>query len=135
MQIIENLIQSKVSALVITPSGSKEIVPAIVKANQAGIPVVILDTRVNPEALAAANGKIAAFIGSDNLEGGKLAGELMVKTLGGKGKVATGSTIGVISSWTSSGCIGGLQEAEADERLIEVLQLLPGIEELVELLG
>ncbi len=88
MQIIENLIQSKVSALVITPSGSKEIVPAIVKANQAGIPVIILDTRVNPEALAAANGKIAAFIGSDNLEGGKLAGELMVKTLGGKGKVA-----------------------------------------------
>lgn len=88
MQIIENLIQSKVSALVITPSGSKEIVPAIVKANQAGIPVVILDTRVNPEALAAANGKIAAFIGSDNLEGGKLAGELMVKELGGKGKVA-----------------------------------------------
>ncbi|MFN0086014.1 MAG: sugar ABC transporter substrate-binding protein [Blastocatellia bacterium] len=88
MQIIENLIQSRVSALCVTPSGSKEIVPAIVKANQAGIPVVILDTRVNPEALAAANGKVAAFIGSDNLEGGRLAGELMVKTLGGKGMVA-----------------------------------------------
>lgn len=88
MQIIENLIQSKVSALCITPSGSKEIVPAIVKANQAGIPVVILDTRVNPEALQAAGGKIAAFIGSDNLEGGKLAGEFMAKTLSGAGKVA-----------------------------------------------
>lgn len=88
MQIIENLIQSKVSGLCITPSGSKEIVPAIVKANQAGIPVVILDTRVNPEALAAAGGKIASFIGSDNLEGGKLAGEFMVKALGGQGKVA-----------------------------------------------
>lgn len=88
MQIIENLIQSRVSALVITPSGSKEIVPAIVKANQAGIPVIILDTRVNEEALAAAGGKIAAFIGSDNQEGGRLAGELMVRALGGKGKVA-----------------------------------------------
>lgn len=63
MQIIENLIQSKVSALCITPSSSKEIVPAIVKANQAGIPVVILDTRVNREALQAAGGKIASFIG------------------------------------------------------------------------
>ncbi len=88
MQIIENLIQSRVSALCVTPSGSKEIVPAIVKANQAGIPVVILDTRVNPEALQAAGGKIASFIGSDNLEGGKLAGEFMAKALGGKGKVA-----------------------------------------------
>src|SRR5262245_49581439 len=88
MQIVENLIQSKVSALVITPSGSKEIVPAIVKANQAGIPVVILDTRVNPQTLTEAGGKTAAFIGSDNFEGGRLAGELMVKTLGGNGKVA-----------------------------------------------
>jgi ribose transport system substrate-binding protein len=88
MQIIENLIQSKVSALCITPSGSKEIVPAIVKANKAGIPVLILDTRVNPEALAAAGGKIASFIGSDNFEGGRQAGEFMVKALGGKGKVA-----------------------------------------------
>ncbi|MCW5968406.1 MAG: sugar ABC transporter substrate-binding protein [Blastocatellales bacterium] len=88
MQIIENLIQSRVSALVITPSGSKEIVPAIVKANQAGIPVIILDTRVNEEALAAAGGKVAAFIGSDNQEGGRLAGELMVKALGGRGQVA-----------------------------------------------
>jgi ribose transport system substrate-binding protein len=88
MQIIENLIQSRVSALCVTPSGSKEIVPAIVKANQANIPVVILDTRVNPEALQAAGGKVATFIGSDNLEGGKFAGEFMVKALGGQGKVA-----------------------------------------------
>jgi ribose transport system substrate-binding protein len=88
MQIIENLIQSKVHALCVTPSGSKEIVPAIVKANQAGIPVLILDTRVHPETLQAAGGKIATFIGSDNLEGGRVAGEFMVKTLGGKGKVA-----------------------------------------------
>lgn len=88
MQIIENLIQSKVAALCITPSGSKEVVPAIVKANQAGIPVIIVDTRVNAETLQAANGKTAGFIGSDNLEGGRVAGEFIAKQLGGKGKVA-----------------------------------------------
>src|SRR5262245_58950863 len=32
MQIVETLIESKVSALCVTPSGSKEIVPALVKA-------------------------------------------------------------------------------------------------------
>ena len=36
MQIIENLIQAKVAALCVTPSGSREIVPAIEKANRAG---------------------------------------------------------------------------------------------------
>ena len=43
MQIIENLIQTKVAALCVTPSGSREIVPAIEKANRAGIPVVIVN--------------------------------------------------------------------------------------------
>ena len=87
MQIIENLIQAKVSALCVTPSGSREIVPAIDKANRAGIPVVIVDTRVDAKALAESKGKIASFIGSDNYEGGKLAGEFIAQRLGGKGKV------------------------------------------------
>ena len=88
MQIVENLIQAKVAALCVTPSGSREIVPAIDKANRAGIPVVIVDTRVDEKALKESHGQIAAFIGSDNYEGGKVAGEFLAKRLGGKGKVA-----------------------------------------------
>jgi ribose transport system substrate-binding protein len=88
MQIIENLIQTKVAALCVTPSGSREIVPAIDKANRAGIPVLIVDTRVDAKALSESKGKIATFIGSDNYEGGKLAGEYIAKRLGGRGKVA-----------------------------------------------
>jgi len=88
MQIVENLIQTKIAALCVTPSGSREIVPAINKANSANIPVVIVDTRVDAKTLSDSKGKIAAFIGSDNYEGGKLAGERIAKQLGGKGKVA-----------------------------------------------
>lgn len=88
MQIVENLIQTKVAALCVTPSGSREIVPAIEKANRAGIPVLIVDTRVDAKALGESQGKIASFIGSDNYEGGKLAGEFIAKRLGGRGKVA-----------------------------------------------
>src|SRR5262245_56782071 len=88
MQIVETLIESKVSALCVTPSGSKEIVPAIVKANRAAIPVVIVDTRVDPQTLKEAGGSVAAFVGSDNFEGGKLAGEYLVERLNQKGKVA-----------------------------------------------
>src|SRR5438093_7254649 len=88
MQIIETLIQSKVSALCVTPSGSKEIVPAIVKANRAAIPVIIVDTRVDAQTLKEAGGTVAAFVGSDNFEGGRLAGEYVAKRLGQRGKVA-----------------------------------------------
>lgn len=88
MQIVENLIQTRVAALCVTPSGSREIVPAIDKANKANIPVVIVDTRVDAKALAESGGRVATFIGSDNYEGGKIAGEFLAKRLGGKGKVA-----------------------------------------------
>lgn len=88
MQIIENLIQRKVRVICVTPSGSKEIVPAIVKANAAKIPVIVVDTRVDSNALEEAGGRVAAFIGSDNFEGGKIAGEYLVARLGDAGKVA-----------------------------------------------
>jgi ribose transport system substrate-binding protein len=88
MQIIENLIQSKVNALAITPAGSREVVPAVGKANAAGIPTIIVDTRLDPKASADAGVKTVTFIGSDNVLGGKLIGEYLVKASGGNAKVA-----------------------------------------------
>jgi ribose transport system substrate-binding protein len=88
MQIIENLIQRRVSVLVVAPSGSREIVPVIVKANKAGIPVIIIDTRVDVAALKAAGGRTLTFIGSDNYEGGKIAGQFMVERMKGNARIA-----------------------------------------------
>jgi len=87
MQIIENLIETRVDALCITPSGSREVVPAIAKANAARIPVVIVDTRVDPKAAQDAGIKLDGFVGSDNYEGGKVAGEYLLKLTGGKASV------------------------------------------------
>jgi ribose transport system substrate-binding protein len=117
MQIIENLIQTKVGALCVTPSGSREIVPAIEKANRAGIPVVIVDTRVDPKTMSESTGKIATFIGSDNYEGGKLAGEFIAKKLGGKGKVAI--LEGIPGHETGDSRLKGFREA---------IKATPGIE-------
>ncbi|MGI8995059.1 MAG: sugar ABC transporter substrate-binding protein [Pyrinomonadaceae bacterium] len=117
MQIVENLIQTKVAALCVTPSGSREIVPAIDKANRAGIPVLIIDTRVDAKALSEAQGKIASFIGSDNYEGGKFAGEYIAKRLGGKGKVAV--LEGIPGHETGDSRLRGFRDA---------LKATPGIE-------
>ncbi|MBZ5587768.1 MAG: substrate-binding domain-containing protein [Acidobacteriia bacterium] len=87
-QIIENLIQQKVDAILLAPAGSKELVPAIRKANDAGIPVLILDTRIDQGAAESMGARVLTFIGSDNFEGGAVAGRYLADKLGGKGNVA-----------------------------------------------
>jgi ribose transport system substrate-binding protein len=117
MQIVENLIQTRVAALCVTPSGSREIVPAIDKANKANIPVVIVDTRVDAKALAESGGKVATFIGSDNYEGGKVAGEFLARHLNGKGKVAV--LEGIPGHETGDSRLRGFRDA---------LKATPGVE-------
>ena len=73
--------------LCITPSGSREIVTALVKAKAAGVPIIVVDTRVDAKAAADAGVETKTFIGSDNYEGGKLAGEYAVALTGGKAKI------------------------------------------------
>ena len=119
MQIVENLIQTKVAALCVTPSGSREIVPAIDKANRAGIPVLVIDTRVDAKALSESQGKIATFIGSDNYEGGKLAGEFIAKQLSGKGKVAV--LEGIPGHETGDSRLRGFREAIKSTPGIEIV--------------
>ena len=119
MQIIENLIQRKVDVICVSPSGSKEIVPAIVKANKANIPVIIVDTRVDAEALQEAGARIAAFIGSDNVEGGRIAGEYIVKKLGGQGKVAV--LEGIPGHETGDARLKGFHQAVDHESGIEIV--------------
>lgn len=88
MQIIENLLQTAVRVLIVTPSGSREIASAIVKANRASIPVIVVDTRVDPTAAAENSLDLESFIGSDNYEGGRVAGEYLAKATGGRARVA-----------------------------------------------
>ena len=78
---IEDFIARKVDAIVVCPVDSRGVGPAIAKANAAGIPVFTAD-------IAAQEGDITCHVASDNVAGGRLAGEFLAKTLGGKGEVA-----------------------------------------------
>ena len=80
MANIENLVQQKVSVLIVNPVDSKAVVPAIEAANKANIPVITVDR-------GADGGKIVSAIASDNVAGGKMAAQLLIDKLGGKGKV------------------------------------------------
>jgi len=77
---IKDFITQGVSAIVLAPVNSKSIGPAIVEANEAGIPVFTVD-----DACVDPNAKIVSHIATDNLQGGRLAGEAMLELLGTKG--------------------------------------------------
>jgi ribose transport system substrate-binding protein len=122
MQIVENLIQRRVDVLALVPSGSREIVPAIVKSNRAGIPVVIVDTRVDPEALSQAGGAVTTFIGSDNVDGGRIAGQFVAERLDGRGRVAV--LEGIPGHETGDSRLRGFREALAQYPGITIVSSL-----------
>ena len=122
MQIMENLITQQVDAIILTPNGSTELVPAIKNANDADIPVIIIDSRIYQDALDAADAHIECFIGSDNYYGGQLAAEKMAEKLGGSGKVAV--LEGVTGQEVSIQRVGGFVD-RAKELGLEVVASQP----------
>jgi len=78
---VENFITQRVDAMVVCPAESAGIAGAVRKANNAKIPVFTAD-------IVAQGGKIESHIASDNVAGGRLAGEYMAKMLKGKGDIA-----------------------------------------------
>jgi ribose transport system substrate-binding protein len=70
-----------VAAIVVCPTDSQGIGPAIGRANRANIPVFTADIR-------ARDAKVVSHIASDNVAGGRLAGEYLAKRLGNRGRVA-----------------------------------------------
>lgn len=77
---MEDLITKGVDVILINPTDSDAVGNAIKAANDAGIPVITLDRGANA-------GEVVTHIASDNVSGGKMAGEYIVEMLGGKGKV------------------------------------------------
>jgi ribose transport system substrate-binding protein len=77
---VNEFIVKGVSAIVLNPCDSKSIGPAIAKANAAGIPVFTNDIKYDGD-----QGKVVCHVASANYEGGRLAGEAMVKLLSGTG--------------------------------------------------
>jgi ribose transport system substrate-binding protein len=78
---VEDLIQQNVDIIMINPTDSASVGTAVESANQAGIPVITVD-RVSE------GGDVAVHVASDNVEGGKLAAELMVELVGEGSQVA-----------------------------------------------
>jgi ribose transport system substrate-binding protein len=84
--IFESVVVRKPAGIAISPNDPNTVAESIARARAAGIPVITWDAD-------APDSQRIAYVGTDNVAAGRTAGEALVKTIGGKGKVAllTGS--------------------------------------------
>src|SRR5581483_4509141 len=102
---VEDAISKQVSAILIAPSGSSAIVPALLKANEAKIPVINLDNRIDAKAAAGAGLKVAAFVGPGNvdiLEGIKSAVNAQQRRQGCEEALAQNPDVKLVASQTAN---------------------------------
>ena len=77
---VEDLMVKGIDILLINPTDSDAVTAAVKEANRSKVPVVTLDRGAN-------GGKVVSHVASDNVAGGRMAGDFIVASLGGKGKV------------------------------------------------
>jgi ribose transport system substrate-binding protein len=77
---IDAFIAQNVKAIALVPTDRIQLGPVIRKANLAGIPVFTIDAECTAKGV-----QITGHVGTDNYQGGQLAGQVMVQALGPQG--------------------------------------------------
>ena len=89
IDIVNQMILAKVNAIVIAPADSKALVTVLKKASDAGIKVVNIDNRLDPEVLKSKSLSVP-FVGPDTRKGARLVGEYLATRL------SVGDQVGII---------------------------------------
>ena len=83
---VDNMIAQGVDVIFLPPREEQPLLPAVMRAKQAGIPVFLIDRSVDPN-VAKAGEDYVTFIGSDFVDQGRRAAEWLVEATGGKGTI------------------------------------------------
>ena len=106
---IDSLVREKVDLLVVAPSNIETVTPAIDRAYKSGIPVIVYDRKT-------ASRNYTAYIGSDNVEIGRIIGRFIAASLKGKGDVVE-----------ITGLDGSSPVSERHKGFMEVMRSFPRI--------
>ncbi|MDD2712765.1 MAG: substrate-binding domain-containing protein [Simplicispira sp.] len=79
IQIVDDLVSAKVDAIVIAPGDSQRLVPALKRAADAGIQLVNLDNRLDPDAVQQAGLAPIPFLSVDNEKAAYTAAQWLAK--------------------------------------------------------
>ncbi|MBA8821607.1 ABC transporter substrate-binding protein [Ochrobactrum sp. GPK 3] len=103
VNMVENAVNRKVDAILLAPSDPDALVPAVKKAWEARIPVVIIDSQLAD----GAEKYYQSFLSTDNKKAGELAAKALIDKVGTTGKIAVmsyvagaGSEIGRVGGFT-----------------------------------
>lgn len=106
---VEDLIVKGALLILINPTDSDAVGNAVVAANKANIPVITLDRASN-------KGEVVSHIASDNVAGGKMAGDFIVEKLGNDAKIIQLEGIAGTSAARERG--QGFKKAMQEHKLI-----------------
>lgn len=93
--LVEQMVAQGAKAIVIAPADSKALVPALKRAQQAGVLVVNIDNRLDADVLKQA-GLTVPFVGPDNRAGARRVGEVLAK------KLKAGDEVAIIEGVTTA---------------------------------
>lgn len=113
---VESFIAQNVDAIIMNPCEVEASSPAVTKALAANIPII----NVNSETSA----KPSAFVGSDDVESGRIAMQFIADKLGGKGNVVM-----------IHGYMGQAAQIKREQGAREVLKKYPGLKLLAHQTG
>ena len=95
VNLVEQMTAQGAKAIVIAPADSKALVPALKRAQQAGVLVINIDNKLDAEVLKQA-GLSVPFVGPDNREGARRVGEVLAK------KLPAGAEVAIIEGITTA---------------------------------
>jgi ribose transport system substrate-binding protein len=112
VNMVENAVNRKVAGIVLAPSDPDALVPALRKAWQARIPVVLIDSMVSE----AGKPYYQSFLATDNRLAGELCAKALIAKVGSTGKIAIMSY--VPGAGSEIGRVGGFRQyIEANTKL------------------
>ncbi|QNM98797.1 ABC transporter substrate-binding protein [Chitinimonas koreensis] len=101
--LVENAVNRKVAGIVLAPSDPDALIPAIKKAWEARIPVVLIDSLVSD----SGRSYYQSFLATDNRLAGELCAKALIAKIGTEGKVAIMSY--VAGAGSELGRVGGFK--------------------------
>ena len=117
VQQIDSLVATGIDLLIVAPNQVATISPAIDRAFDKGIPVIVFERKTNSQ-------KFTAFISADNYEMGRVMGEYIASQLHGKGRVV--EIMGLEGSSPAIERHNGFADALKNFPNIEVVATLQG---------
>jgi len=115
VNLVENAVNRKVDAILLAASDPDALVPAIKKAWEAKIPVVLIDSMVSD----AGKPYYQSFLATDNKLAGELCAKAMIAKVGNTGKIAIMSY--VAGAGSEVGRVGGFKDYIAAHSKLQIV--------------